>query len=142
MQNRKYISPVIDHVKGFIVRDTYEKPRVHSSVGEWESLVWNRFNALWDFVNTWLASQDRVMTKDRILRMGDSVDPGCVLCGKTDDSRDHLFFMCPVAEELWLRALRFVGVSNGPSQWHMLIPWFKGRRKETLQTSFIAAAAT
>ncbi|KAL9665183.1 hypothetical protein QQ045_020594 [Rhodiola kirilowii] len=82
------------------------------------------------------------MNKDRILRMGGNIDPSCVLCGKADESRDHLFFTCPIAAELWKEALNFIGVNNGPTQWHMLISWFKRRRRETLQTKFIAAAAT
>ncbi|KAL9681143.1 hypothetical protein QQ045_012924 [Rhodiola kirilowii] len=83
-----------------------------------------------------------ILIQPRIVRMGGSVDPKCVLCGMEEECRDHLFFMCPIAAELWQKALNFVGVSSGPSQWHMLIPWFNGRRKKTLQTRFIAAAAT
>ncbi|KAL9674768.1 hypothetical protein QQ045_002967 [Rhodiola kirilowii] len=73
--------------------------------------------------------------------MGGSVDQNCVLCGQAEESRDHLFFLCPIAADFWMRALRFIGVSRGPSQWHLLIPWFK-RSKNTLQTKFIATAAT
>ncbi|KAL9672621.1 hypothetical protein QQ045_028873 [Rhodiola kirilowii] len=80
--------------------------------------------------------------KNRILRMEVSVDQNCVLCGQAEESRDHLFFLCPIAADLWMRALSFIGASGGPSQWHLLIPWFQRRSKNTLQTKFIAAAAT
>ncbi|KAL9668864.1 hypothetical protein QQ045_006404 [Rhodiola kirilowii] len=122
---------------GILVRDTYEMLRVHCSEVEWDSLVWNSFNAPRDSVNAWLACQDRLMTKDKILRMSGNVEPSCVLVGKAEESRNHLFFRCPIAEELWREALNFVGVSNGPSQWHLLISWFKRRRRETLQTRFL-----
>ncbi|KAL9674878.1 hypothetical protein QQ045_003077 [Rhodiola kirilowii] len=131
-----------EDVNGISVRDTYEKLRVHGSEVEWDSLVWNSFNAPTDSVNACLACQDRLMTKERILRMGGTVEPSCVLCGKAEENRDHLFFSCPIVGELWREALNIFGVSNGPSQWHLLIPWFKRRRRESLQTKFIAAAAT
>ncbi|KAL9688212.1 hypothetical protein QQ045_032630 [Rhodiola kirilowii] len=124
------------------LRDTYDRLREHGSEVDWASLVWNSFNAPRDSVNAWLACHDRLMTKDRIRRMGGNIDPSCVLCGNAEESRDHLFFTCPIAAELWNEGLKYVGVNNGPSQWHLLIPWFKRRRQGTLQTRFIAAAAT
>ncbi|CAM8971123.1 unnamed protein product [Rhodiola kirilowii] len=99
----------IHNVNGMTVKNMYEKLRVPGSRTEWCDLVWNRFNAPRDSVNAWLASQDRLLTKNRILRMGGLVDQSCVLCGQAEESSDHLFFVCPIAADLWMRALGFIG---------------------------------
>ena len=41
---------------------------------------------------TWLVFHNRLSTVDRIKMWG--IDQGCMLCGETNETRDHLFFAC------------------------------------------------
>ncbi|KAL9663615.1 hypothetical protein QQ045_019006 [Rhodiola kirilowii] len=73
--------------------------------------------------------------------MGIVVDGRCVLCGLAEECLDHLFFACQAAR-VWRGALEYLRVTNGPAQWHLLIPWYNARMKDALETRFIAAAIT
>ncbi|CAN7021783.1 unnamed protein product [Brassica rapa subsp. trilocularis] len=41
---------------------------------------------------TWLVFHNRLSTVDKIRTCG--IDQGCMLCGETNETRDHLFFAC------------------------------------------------
>lgn len=49
----------------------------------------------------WLAVQNRLATKDRLLSWKLNVTPDCVLCGKEVESHTHLFFVCEYSAEIW-----------------------------------------
>ncbi|XP_018453524.1 uncharacterized protein LOC108824598 [Raphanus sativus] len=42
----------------------------------------------------WLAIKDRLSTGVRMRAWG--IQQGCMLCGERDESRDHIFFACPL----------------------------------------------
>lgn len=50
---------------------------------------------------SWLVALDRLSTRDRMRRWGITVSPLCLLCGSTDECRQHLFFDCPYSQEVW-----------------------------------------
>lgn len=54
----------------------------------------------------WLVCKDRLQTRDRLKRKGVIVDSGCVLCGATEETRDHLFCDCNFTKEVCHRALK------------------------------------
>lgn len=43
---------------------------------------------------TWLALHLKLLTKDRLHRVGLDVDTQCVLCVEESESNAHLFFQC------------------------------------------------
>ncbi|XP_074278254.1 uncharacterized protein LOC141601847 [Silene latifolia] len=43
----------------------------------------------------WAAMQGRLMTNDRLVRMGARVDTRCFLCGLADETHQHIFYNCP-----------------------------------------------
>ena len=47
---------------------------------------------------TWLALKNMVSTSDRMNYWG--VSQGCGLCGKRDETRDHIFFACPYTYDM------------------------------------------
>lgn len=51
---------------------------------------------------TWLTVQDRLTTRDRLLRWNLPVPATCLLCKSGDESRDHLFFLCNYTKALWI----------------------------------------
>ena len=50
---------------------------------------------------TWLAIHDRLSTGDRILKWNPQADILCLLCKRSMESRDHLFFTCPYTQTIW-----------------------------------------
>lgn len=67
----------------------------------WSSIVWfSRAIPRHNF-HTWLLIQDRIATRDRLLRWGVQTDNRCLLCNTAEESRDHLYFSCNYSYELW-----------------------------------------
>ncbi|KAK4717959.1 hypothetical protein R3W88_016297 [Solanum pinnatisectum] len=51
----------------------------------------------------WLYLQERLLTKDRLLKWGVSVEPRYVFCNACLETRTHLFVQCSFASSLWTR---------------------------------------
>ncbi|XP_074267542.1 uncharacterized protein LOC141590932 [Silene latifolia] len=63
----------------------------------WYSVVWNRYNVpKWSFT-MWLQQQQRLLTLDRLVKMGMEVSNECFLCGIAPESHSHLFSDCAYA---------------------------------------------
>lgn len=53
----------------------------------------------------------------------------CVLCGKKDETRDHLFFACPYSYTVWDRlAIRLIGSGLNPD-WNWYFEQLQGRMR-------------
>ena len=50
---------------------------------------------------TWLAIRGRLSTMDRVSRWSQGTDTTCVLCKTDVETRNHLFFECTYATQLW-----------------------------------------
>lgn len=44
---------------------------------------------------------DRSPTRDRLLKWGLTIDPSCLLCNASPESRSHLFFNCSFSGAIW-----------------------------------------
>ncbi|KAK6788794.1 hypothetical protein RDI58_012592 [Solanum bulbocastanum] len=62
----------------------------------------------------WLQIQNRLPTTDRLLKWRMPVDSKCVMCKQEDETRDHLFFECALANSLWRRLLQWTTISQPP----------------------------
>ncbi|XVF58474.1 hypothetical protein PTKIN_Ptkin07bG0069400 [Pterospermum kingtungense] len=51
------------------------------------------------------------------------VDPGCVLCGRNGESRDHLFFACDYAWGIWTKVLAMCGIHRTNRDWLQELQW-------------------
>lgn len=67
----------------------------------WFNTVWNKGGIPRHSFLSWLFVLNRCPTKDRTIRWGHQTSPTCLLCNQSDESRDHLFFMCPYSWSLW-----------------------------------------
>ncbi|XP_017252984.1 uncharacterized protein LOC108223310 [Daucus carota subsp. sativus] len=73
----------------------YNDIATHKSPPPWLEFVWNIFSVPRYAISAWLILQQRLLTKDRILRFGMIVDPTCVLCASDCESHSHIFSNCP-----------------------------------------------
>ncbi|XP_018512128.2 uncharacterized protein LOC103853200 [Brassica rapa] len=51
--------------------------------------------------HSWLVTLNQCPTRDRMIQWGLQIDPTCLLCNLTAESRDHLYFVCPYSFGLW-----------------------------------------
>ena len=89
---------------------TYMKgpqPRV-----SWASIVWFSYGIPRHSFHSWLVLLDRCPTKDRLIGWGMNVDPVCLLCNTSHESRNHLYFECSYSSLIWRRRWRSSVNSN------------------------------
>eukprot|EP00252_Welwitschia_mirabilis_P019458 TRINITY_DN451_c0_g1_i2.p1 TRINITY_DN451_c0_g1~~TRINITY_DN451_c0_g1_i2.p1 ORF type:complete len:135 (-),score=10.53 TRINITY_DN451_c0_g1_i2:1714-2118(-) len=83
----------------------------HHPKWEWWDLVWNRFMIPKYSFAAWMACNNRLAIKDRILKFGVQTDLLYVLCGSENESRNHILFECPPYALLFKKALTQFGFS-------------------------------
>ncbi|KAL9683803.1 hypothetical protein QQ045_021229 [Rhodiola kirilowii] len=104
------------------VKDTYDTLMDHKVEVDWHKVVWNNFNTLRHALNAWLVLRNKLLTNDRMNKMGMSMDTKCVLCEDADESRDQIFSNCAYIQQVGKSVFSFLGIRFVPSQGHLLIP--------------------
>lgn len=66
---------------------------------------------------TWLAMRDRLATMDRVSSWSQEADTTCILFKSAPESRNHLFFECSFALELWEHLMRGILRSSYSAKW-------------------------
>ncbi|XP_074267357.1 uncharacterized protein LOC141590687 [Silene latifolia] len=102
----------------------------------WLPLVWNRLSLPKDNFICWLFIQQRLQTKDRLLRFGVINDGLCYLCGMAPETHSHLFFDCNFSARCAGKIRQWLGVD-----WHGdIITWgLKWHYKFLLKKKIILA---
>ncbi|CAK8534289.1 unnamed protein product [Lathyrus sativus] len=86
----------------------------------------------------WMACQNRLLTKDRMMKHGMSTDEVSVLCN-LQESCHHLFFECEATKGVWKQAITWIGVDHNPGGWKSELVWItqqtlgKGSRTKLLK---------
>lgn len=89
----------------------YKHLRGNFVTDPWKRLLCNNTASPKSVFITWMAAQHKLVTKDRLLQWGLSIDPVCVLCGVAPEIIHHLFFQC-YTTDIWEKFLKLLGVSR------------------------------
>ncbi|XP_074278553.1 uncharacterized protein LOC141602142 [Silene latifolia] len=107
----------------------------------WARFIWGQDSILKHCFIGWLVMQKRLLTRDRLKRMGIIENETCLLCGLAQETHAHLFFSCVYSH----RCLQLLSNSLGchlPG--HDFIDWwncrFNGSRgqKQSIASSYLA----
>ncbi|XP_039052924.1 uncharacterized protein LOC120194796 [Hibiscus syriacus] len=114
------------------VRSIRDNLRIIFPKVSWQYLVWFPGRIPKHNIIVWMAILDRLPTRVWLLRMGLSiVDVKCLMCGIEPECRDHMFFGCNFAKDLWGAILALCGVYRGACSWESELSWatycFKGK---------------
>ncbi|XP_074315444.1 uncharacterized protein LOC141651642 [Silene latifolia] len=60
----------------------------------WYTSVWNRFNVNKHSFIAWLIKHERLLTMDRLFKMGIITQTNCYLCGEDTENHEYLFVKC------------------------------------------------
>ncbi|XP_074278607.1 uncharacterized protein LOC141602200 [Silene latifolia] len=60
----------------------------------WYTIVWNKINTPKHCFTAWLIQHGRLLTLDRLCKMGVTNQKVCFLCGEQNEDHDHLFKYC------------------------------------------------
>ncbi|XP_071689107.1 uncharacterized protein [Rutidosis leptorrhynchoides] len=72
----------------------------YSTSQTWDDLKTNANPVPWHHV-VWLAVCNRLTTQDKLLKWYPTKSFKCALCGKIEDSINHLFFECDYSAKVW-----------------------------------------
>jgi len=76
-----------------------QNPQVKS---DWPSfLCWSKWTLPKAGAFAWIAIHKRILTSDRLKSLGITSPSRCVLCGKAEETIDHLLLTCPFASNCW-----------------------------------------
>ncbi|XP_009759295.2 uncharacterized protein [Nicotiana sylvestris] len=76
-----------------------------------------------------LALQQRLATKDRLIRWGIDVDQTRLLCNKENETMQHIFFKCEITGKVWNGLLRLQGIQRSHKNWQDEITWMEKMAK-------------
>eukprot|EP00252_Welwitschia_mirabilis_P026057 TRINITY_DN8357_c0_g1_i2.p1 TRINITY_DN8357_c0_g1~~TRINITY_DN8357_c0_g1_i2.p1 ORF type:complete len:168 (+),score=8.16 TRINITY_DN8357_c0_g1_i2:519-1022(+) len=96
----------------FSTSSTYAQLCGQASKVDWYSLVWNRFAFLKHSFISWLVYNNRLTTKDRLIKFGVQTNPKCGFCGMAEETRDHIFFKCPPCFNILRSVLNLVHLQS------------------------------
>ncbi|XP_074271554.1 uncharacterized protein LOC141595486 [Silene latifolia] len=114
----------------YTVQSGYHWLRLKAPKVEWRHICWNQLNVpKYSFI-FWSFMHSRLLTKDRLVRMGITVDPMCDICRLHPEDHHHLFYACEYALACSRILQKALGISlPGPS----LIQWFSRARRSKFQ---------
>ncbi|GLU15242.1 hypothetical protein SLE2022_317490 [Rubroshorea leprosula] len=101
----------------FTISSCYEFLRVKRPKVEWHRIVWAGCIFLRHRFIFWLVLRGRLKTRDLLTSRGMRIEKGCCLCGRYDETCEHLFFYCSFAKEEWRLVLDFLNIHRQPKRW-------------------------
>ncbi|GAB2289568.1 hypothetical protein Dimus_023878 [Dionaea muscipula] len=70
-----------------------------------------------------IPSWNKLQTRDRLASFGMTLETKCVLCGREEESRDHIFFRCLFSQVVVDGALQTMGLRQASRDWMHWWPW-------------------
>ncbi|KAG7580838.1 Reverse transcriptase domain [Arabidopsis suecica] len=121
----------------FSTKDTWNHTRTTSNKVAWYKGVWFAKATPKHAFCVWLAVQNRLSTGDRMSHWNSGVDATCVLCNNALETRNHLFFSCGFAAEIWEALAKNIYKSRYTTDWHTTIEWASHQWQNRIE-SFLA----
>ncbi|KAG7581859.1 Reverse transcriptase zinc-binding domain [Arabidopsis suecica] len=85
----------------FSSASTWEHLNPHGEDVDWFKAIWFKGRIPKHAFLAWVTARNRLNTRDRLLSWGLVVPSLCLFCNAHDESRQHLFFDCAFAAEVW-----------------------------------------
>ena len=114
-----------DHKGIFSVRSAWDALRVRRNRVSWYRIVWFPKAIPRHAFMLWLTIQGGLYTQDRLMALGISGCSMCVLCGHSGEDKDHLFFKCSFASQIWSSILATCGIDWCSRDWMQTIKWME-----------------
>ncbi|XP_022042045.1 uncharacterized protein LOC110944706 [Helianthus annuus] len=94
----------------------------------WANMVWFSQCVPRHSFHLWLVFRNKLKTQDRLAvwEAGSATNLNlmcCPLCQYDRDSRDHLFFQCVFADQVWRKVKSMVNLESVDNTWQSLMVW-------------------
>ncbi|XP_074283637.1 uncharacterized protein LOC141608173 [Silene latifolia] len=77
----------------------------------WYHIVWTKWSIPKHSFISWMYYQQGFNTKDKLFRLGISLDSSCCICAQEEESPQHLFFKCQYSRRVLQRIQEWTGVT-------------------------------
>ncbi|XP_021729481.1 uncharacterized protein LOC110696493 [Chenopodium quinoa] len=115
----------------------YKNLRQQSPKVPWKRLICNNGASPRCIFILWLASWNRLLTKDRVLKWNPSCDLVCMLCLQENEDVHHLFFLYTFSRRIWGKDLQLLKCNKPVQGFNQELEWaIKYSRKSTLTARF------
>ncbi|XP_074315357.1 uncharacterized protein LOC141651551 [Silene latifolia] len=126
----------LDSDRPYTPQSGYDWLRTKHPQANWRFLCWNSMNVPKTVFIFWAFMHRRLLTKDRLTRMGILADLTCDICANSNEDHDHLFYSCPYSVRCCSLLQQQLHISFNFSE---LVHWFFAVRLTGLQRRFIGA---
>lgn len=109
--------------KEFSMKKVWNLIRPSKPVKSWVPLVWHKAGLARHQTTAWLFVLNRNATLDRVAKWDGETEVTCLQCGRSTESRDHLFFVCCYSAAVWRGLTQKLGITNAPLEWDQIIQW-------------------
>ncbi|XP_020262713.1 uncharacterized protein LOC109838703 [Asparagus officinalis] len=97
----------------------------HSNpIAEWCNTIWDGLQIPKHSFILWLVAQSRLLTQDRLCRMGIISSNQCALCSNNLETCSHLFFECQYSATVWNLVMDWLKFNWKSCNWDSIINWF------------------
>ncbi|XP_021985164.1 uncharacterized protein LOC110881106 [Helianthus annuus] len=117
----------------------------------WVNGVWFSQCILRHSFHLWLVIKNKLKTQDRLAvwEVGSATNLNlmcCPLCRNNRDSRDHLFFQCSFASNVWKEVKPMVSLEKVDDSWQSIMDWMtenaSSKKTEHIVCKLVISAAT
>lgn len=107
----------------YYIRRMYNMLRGDFPKVSWKKLICNtQASPKWIFI-LFLVIQERLYTKDRLIKWGMGTNSICAMCEDEQESHQHLFFKCCTSAKVWMHILKWLGIRRCSMGWREKISW-------------------
>ncbi|XP_074300681.1 uncharacterized protein LOC141631981 [Silene latifolia] len=126
----------LNSAKPYTVHDGYNWLRQVKPEVPWRFLCWNKLNIPKSSFIFWAFQHQRLLTKDRLQRMGLLIDGTCDVCNILPEDHRHLFHVCTYSTACWHILHQKLHITFPLDN---LVTWFSAARLSKMQKRFIGA---
>lgn len=119
--------------KNFSSKNTWQMIRQDHTVQEWSRGVWFKHATPKYSFHIWTAMRNRLITCDRILKWNPTINPTCVLCQQSMETRNHLFFTCAYSSQIWKKLMRGLLRSRYTEDWEEIVDLLLDNRQDRIR---------
>ncbi|XP_020245399.1 uncharacterized protein LOC109823532 [Asparagus officinalis] len=118
------------HINGKLrISAIYNALTLPATYAAWSDTIWGGLHYPKHSVILWLNTLSRLLTKDRLCKMGILNENQCILCSAQQETSKHMFFECQFSAHIWNEIMEWSDYSWRSCNWDQIISWYSTNLK-------------
>lgn len=127
----------------YTIQEGYKWMKGEMEDWPWARWIWSNVNIPKHSIICWLAVRQRLLTRERLEKVGVCTETRCEICGESKETIQHLFFECKFSNECLKLLLKWLGKGiqepDIENVWKKLTRNVKGKMSRKFITATISA---